>query len=43
MSATGEPKWSKHGSSFTGLPFLKQTWSLSLDEYLKREKLPGNA
>jgi hypothetical protein len=43
MSAPGDPKLSDHGSSYTGLPSLKQTWNLSLDEYLKREKLLGNA
>jgi hypothetical protein len=43
MRAPDEPKMPNHGSSHTGLPSLKQTWNLSLDEYLKREKLLGNA
>jgi hypothetical protein len=41
--ATDDPKMANHGSSYTGLPSVKQTWNLSLDEYLKREKLLGNA
>jgi hypothetical protein len=43
MRATDDLKMSNHGSSYTGLPSLKRTWNLSLDEYLKREKLLGNA
>src|ERR1039457_7630734 len=38
-----DPKMRNYGSSCTGLPSLKQIWSLSLDEYWKRGKLLGNA
>jgi hypothetical protein len=32
-----------YGSSYTELPSLKQIGNLSIDVYLRREKLPGNA
>ncbi|MGD1025261.1 MAG: hypothetical protein ABR880_20950 [Candidatus Sulfotelmatobacter sp.] len=43
MSATDDPRLFNHGSSYTGPLSLKRTWNLFLVEYLKREKLLGNA
>ena len=40
---TDNPKMPNCGRSYTELPSLKQIWNLSLNEYLKREKLPGSA
>jgi hypothetical protein len=43
MRAMHDPKVPNYGSSYTELPSLKQIGNLSIDVYLRREKLPGNA